>query len=71
MPMRGTLPLRNSSLNDFRETKSVDDAVLLLINSPDFIAIAAFAAVGILASLWLALAQPGTIETMALFAQTT
>lgn len=69
MPMRGTLPLRNSSLNDFDQTISVKHAVLLLVNTPDFIAVAGFAATGILASLWLALVQPYTIELASLFAQ--
>lgn len=70
MPMRGTLPLRNSSLN-VDKTMSVEDAVLLLVNTPDFAVVAAFAATGVLASPWLALAQPYTNELAALFAQMT
>ena len=71
MPMRGTLPLRNSSLNDFDQTISVKDTVLVLVNTPDFIAVVGFAATGIPASLWLALAQPYAIERTSLFAQAT
>ena len=70
MPMRGTLPLRNLSVDNFRGTMSAEEVVLQLINTPDFTIIATFAAAGILASLWLALRHPGTIELMAMFAQT-
>jgi hypothetical protein len=71
MPMRGTLPLRNSALDTFRETMSAEEVVLLLLNTRDFTIIASLAAAGILASLWFALKYPGTIELMAMFGQTT
>ena len=71
MPMRGTLPLRNASADNFREITSAEEAIRQLINSPDFTIIATFAAAGTLASLWLALRHPGAIELMAMFAQTT
>jgi hypothetical protein len=71
MPMRGTLPLRNLSLQIFRETTTLERAVLLLLNSPDFAVICFFAVVGIFISLSLALMWPSFNEVLALFALTT
>jgi hypothetical protein len=69
MPMREPLRLRNSPHNS-SAAANFGRAILLLLDSPDFTAVAAFAGGGIVASLKLALAYPVAIEVVALFAQT-
>jgi hypothetical protein len=67
VPMRGPLPLRKSPPD---VPASLRHAVRLLLESPDFTAIVAFAGGGFVTSLKLALAYPVVLEAVALFAQT-
>jgi hypothetical protein len=69
VPMRGLLPLRNSSREIYLATETLEQAVLLLIHTPDIFVIGGLMTTGILASWCLALAYPGNFEQLALFAQ--
>jgi hypothetical protein len=68
--MRGPLPLRKSQPDDSNVPANLGHAALLLLESPDFTAIVAFAGGGLITSLKLALAYPVMLEAVALFAQT-
>ena len=69
MPMRGSLPLRNSYRNDFGRATNVGQIFMELIESRDFIVVIKFAAIGLLLSLCLITLFPALNEVMALFAQ--
>ena len=71
MPMRGPLPLRNSSPNTFSAAANLKAAILSLLETPDFTVIVALASAGTATSWKLALAYPPAMEAVALFAQTT
>ncbi len=71
MPMRGTLPLVRRPSQKYQEERSLEQAISMLICSPDFAVISAFTTVGIFVSLCFALAAPQDLALVILSTQST